>query len=159
MEEINAYISQIKLSITNSDEPEYYNSYMLGQLCLSQGQYVEAVKYLTSASEQIRSLMYNKSINQSFSNGSKKHAESQPIAQADDETAENSNQPIDTSPYAHLHAAIGLSLANTHDYLGNYNIEEDYFMRILKDDPSGIHIGDYAVFLHRRKREYDKAHR
>lgn len=54
--------------------------------------------------------------------------------------------------------SVGLQYANSLDYNGEYEAAGKIFSAIMSIDPIGFHIGDYALYLHRRKREFDKAH-
>ena len=57
----------------------------------------------------------------------------------------------------HLYYSISHLLANTLDYLGEHTKAEVIYLDLIHDNPQGNHICDYAVFLHRRKRDYDQA--
>ena len=50
----------------------------------------------------------------------------------------------------HLYAA-------TLDYLGDIKHAEEIFQELLELNSNGIHLGDYAIFLHKRKRDYNNA--
>jgi tetratricopeptide (TPR) repeat protein len=52
---------------------------------------------------------------------------------------------------------VGNDLAAVLDYTGDIPHAAEVFQTIMSHDPKGYYIGDYAVFLHRRKREFDKA--
>lgn len=52
---------------------------------------------------------------------------------------------------------IGSQYAMILDYLNDQSTTEVIYEQIMSVNPTGLHIGDYALFLHRRKREYDKA--
>lgn len=56
-----------------------------------------------------------------------------------------------------LYCCVGRALASALDYLNDTKNAELAFRAIMEVDPVGVHIGDYALFLHRRKREFDKA--
>lgn len=47
--------------------------------------------------------------------------------------------------------------ATTLDYLGELKHAEELFIELLKLNPNGVHLGDYAIFLHKRKRDYNNA--
>lgn len=64
---------------------------------------------------------------------------------------------ISDSTYKRLFCLVGLHYATTLDYVGKYDKAGDVFSLIMEVDASGVHIGDYALFLHRRKRDFDKA--
>lgn len=53
--------------------------------------------------------------------------------------------------------SLGVQYATALDFLGKYDQAGEVFKIIVETDPQGSHIGDYALFLHRRKREFDKA--
>lgn len=53
--------------------------------------------------------------------------------------------------------SLGVQYATALDFLGNYDKASEVFKTIMEVDPQGFHIGDYALFLHRRKREFDRA--
>lgn len=63
----------------------------------------------------------------------------------------------DSFEWKGIYFSIGGLLATSLDYLGKVDLAEEVFNSIIKDDPIGNHICDYAVFLHRRKRDYEKA--
>ena len=56
-----------------------------------------------------------------------------------------------------LYYSISHLLANTLDYLGEHTKAEVIYLELIHDDPKGNHLCDYAVFLHRRKRDFDQA--
>lgn len=62
-------------------------------------------------------------------------------------------------PPCHLHATILGLLASSYDYLGKYDLAEEYFDKANRLDPIGSHIGEYAIFFHRRLKQHDKAAR
>jgi len=43
------------------------------------------------------------------------------------------------------------------DYLSKYDKAEEVYTEILQLDPLGYYIGEFAIFLHRRKRDFDQA--
>lgn len=51
----------------------------------------------------------------------------------------------------------GALLAGTLDYFGKHEEAERLYIEILEINPTGDYICDYAIFLHRRKRNYDQA--
>ena len=59
--------------------------------------------------------------------------------------------------YKTLICLVGFQYASSLDYLGKYDKAGDVFALIMEVDPTGCHLGDYALFLHRRKRDFDKA--
>lgn len=59
----------------------------------------------------------------------------------------------------HAYYDAGIFLVQVLDYLGDVNYCEMVFHKLNDSHPKGFHIGDYAFFLHRRKREFDKAER
>lgn len=56
------------------------------------------------------------------------------------------------------YSVVGL-LATSLDYLGKLNVDaaEQNYVEVVKLNPTGIYIGDYAIFLHKRKRHYELA--
>jgi len=52
---------------------------------------------------------------------------------------------------------VGADLASTLDYLGDIVGAEGMFNELLCLRPNGVFLGDYAVFLHRRKRDFSQA--
>ena len=56
-----------------------------------------------------------------------------------------------------LYYSIGGLYAVTLDYLGQVETAETIFNEIIEYNPTGLYIGEYAVFLHRRKRDFEKA--
>jgi len=52
---------------------------------------------------------------------------------------------------------VGAELASTLDYLGDVNGAEAVYNELLSTRPSGTFLGDYAIFLHRRKRDFVQA--
>eukprot|EP00596_Hydrurales_sp_CCMP1899_P006889 CAMPEP_0119044564 /NCGR_PEP_ID=MMETSP1177-20130426/32438_1 /TAXON_ID=2985 /ORGANISM="Ochromonas sp, Strain CCMP1899" /LENGTH=398 /DNA_ID=CAMNT_0007014829 /DNA_START=191 /DNA_END=1384 /DNA_ORIENTATION=- len=56
-----------------------------------------------------------------------------------------------------LYLSVGALLAGTLDYFGKHEEAEGLYIELLDTNPTGDYICDYAIFLHRRKRDYDKA--
>lgn len=64
----------------------------------------------------------------------------------------------DESPFWEtVRNSCGAQYANTLDYLGQIEQAESVYKQLMAVDPTGIHIGDYALFLHRRVKDFDKA--
>lgn len=63
------------------------------------------------------------------------------------------NDPV----WKSLFCSVGVQYASTLDYLGQFDKVGEVFRDILAVDPVGIHIGDYALYLHRRKRDFNQA--
>jgi hypothetical protein len=59
--------------------------------------------------------------------------------------------------YIYIYIYIGALLAGTLDYFGKQEEAEGLYLELLDMNPKGDYICDYAIFLHRRKRDYDKA--
>lgn len=59
--------------------------------------------------------------------------------------------------YRRLFCLVGVQYATTLDCVGKYDKAGDVLALIVEVDPIGCHIGDYALYLHRRKRDFDKA--
>ena len=53
-----------------------------------------------------------------------------------------------------LYATTAHMYATTLDYLGKIDEAEALFTELMNYDSSGMHVGDYAIFLHKRKRNY-----
>ena len=56
-----------------------------------------------------------------------------------------------------LYCSVCLNHATALDFVGQYDKENQLFKELMSVDPIGFHIGDYALFLHRRRREFDQA--
>lgn len=52
---------------------------------------------------------------------------------------------------------IGTLLAQSYDYCGNIQKADEVYNELISSDANGNFIGDYAIFLHRRKRDFAKA--
>lgn len=57
------------------------------------------------------------------------------------------------------YVAIGGLLANTLDYFGQYDESEAVYKELLLTNVNGEYISGYAIFLHKRKRDFDEAQR
>eukprot|EP01038_Epipyxis_sp_PR26KG_P004166 gene4166-5930_t len=55
------------------------------------------------------------------------------------------------------YCSIAAQYAIVLDYLGELIKTESIYTDLLSLNPNGPYLGEYAVFLHRRKKEYDKA--
>lgn len=55
------------------------------------------------------------------------------------------------------YVSIGTMLASLHDYMGNVAEAYEVYNELLLVDETSPYIGDYAVFLHRRRRDFAKA--
>lgn len=58
-----------------------------------------------------------------------------------------------------LYFSIASLLASTYDYFSKFKETEDLYIELIQENPEGVYIGDYAIFLHRRKRDFDQAQR
>lgn len=56
-----------------------------------------------------------------------------------------------------LFCSVCVNHATALDFLGQYDKAAEVFKVVMAEDPTGFHIGDYALFLHRRKRDFDQA--
>jgi len=56
-----------------------------------------------------------------------------------------------------MYCSIGLQYASMLDYKGLIDDAGDVFEDLMRVNPHGMHIGDYALFLHRRRRKFDAA--
>lgn len=59
--------------------------------------------------------------------------------------------------WTRLYCSIGASLANAYDLTAEYDKEADVYEDLMRINDSGPYIGDYAVFLHRRKKDAKRA--
>ena len=57
------------------------------------------------------------------------------------------------------YVAIGGLLANTLDYFGQYDDSEAIYNELLLSNVNGEYISGYAIFLHKRKKDFDEAQR
>jgi len=53
-----------------------------------------------------------------------------------------------------LYSRTGGLFASALDYVGQVERAEQIYQEVIREDPDGFFIGDYAVFLHRRKKDY-----
>jgi tetratricopeptide (TPR) repeat protein len=58
-----------------------------------------------------------------------------------------------------LFSIVGICYIQILDYLNNIQKCDEVFRILTERDPNGTHLGDYAFFLHRRKRDFDNAER
>ena len=56
-----------------------------------------------------------------------------------------------------FYCSVGGQYAAALDYLNDFKGAEAAFNDVMRVDPVGFHIGEYALFLHRRKRDFDRA--
>mmetsp|Transcript_298 Transcript_298/g.610 ORF Transcript_298/g.610 Transcript_298/m.610 type:complete len:124 (+) Transcript_298:165-536(+) len=56
-----------------------------------------------------------------------------------------------------LYCSVGVQYATCLDYKAQYEKAGMVFGKIMEADPVGYHLGDYALFLHRRKRDFERA--
>jgi len=56
-----------------------------------------------------------------------------------------------------IYIDIRTLLAQSYDYCGNIMKADEIYNELINSEISGNYIGDYAVFLHRRKRDFAKA--
>lgn len=68
-------------------------------------------------------------------------------------------QAYDEDLYKNLFEITGLLYASVLDYLNEIPACERIFQELNEKIPDGFHLGDYAYFLHRRKRDFDNAER
>jgi tetratricopeptide (TPR) repeat protein len=59
--------------------------------------------------------------------------------------------------YSSFHEHMLKTYASTLDHIGDIPAEEGIFLQLMEVYPGGQYLGDYAVFLHRRKRDFAKA--
>ena len=58
------------------------------------------------------------------------------------------------SPY---YCSVRGQYASVLDYLGQSDAASEAYEAVMAINPNGLYIGDYAVFMHRKKKSYDKA--
>eukprot|EP01035_Chromulina_nebulosa_P022712 gene22712-29407_t len=63
----------------------------------------------------------------------------------------------DNSIWTKYYCSVGAQYAAVLDYLSKYDKAEEVYTEILQVDPLGYYIGEFAIFLHRRKRDFDQA--
>lgn len=68
-----------------------------------------------------------------------------------------SSSPENKFLWAGFLCEVGAELASTQDYLGDISSAEEIYQELLTIRPNGTFLGDYAIFLHRRKRDYVQA--
>lgn len=56
-----------------------------------------------------------------------------------------------------IYYSVGGLLATSLDYIGMVDKAGEIFDEIIGSNPNGCHVCDYAVYLHRRRKDYDKA--
>lgn len=61
--------------------------------------------------------------------------------------------------YQRLYESLSSLLANTYDSLGLFEQAEKIYIELLQEIPTSMCMGEYAIFLHRRKRDFEKAER
>jgi tetratricopeptide (TPR) repeat protein len=59
--------------------------------------------------------------------------------------------------WGQLFQSIGGLLASHLDYFGKYDEAEVIYSELLNENPEGDYICDYAIFLHKRRKDYEKA--
>ena len=63
----------------------------------------------------------------------------------------------DTYVWKDLYYSVTGLLATVLDYIGQIDEAEKKYDEVMILNPTGMYIGDYAIFLHRRKRQFDEA--
>ena len=58
-----------------------------------------------------------------------------------------------------MYVRVGNQLANTLDFLGKIKEAEIVYNKMVEASPCGTVLGDYASFLHKKRKEYDLAER
>jgi hypothetical protein len=58
-----------------------------------------------------------------------------------------------------LYCSVAALYANTLDLVNDVEMANQVFAEVCTHKPDGCHIGDYAVFLHKRKKDNKKAER
>jgi tetratricopeptide (TPR) repeat protein len=84
-----------------------------------------------------------------------KHTDAQPLLE---EAIVEARTQKSNFIYRNVYLSICLSYAQLLDYLGDIEKAQSIYKELSDEDPDGVHLGDYAVFLHRRKRDFARAH-
>lgn len=82
------------------------------------------------------------------------HTESLPLFE---EAMEDMRQRRNESEMASLFLYTGAAYASALDFLGQIDKAMAIYQELLAVSPEASYIGDYAVFLHRRKKDYNQA--
>lgn len=83
-----------------------------------------------------------------------KHTEALPLfAEAQKLLFASRSDPV----WKRLYCSVCANHATVLDFLGQYDKAAEVYKAVMSEDPTGYHIGDYALFLHRRKRDFDQA--
>lgn len=83
-----------------------------------------------------------------------RHQDAKPYAS---KALESARHMEEDSMLSNIYYLTGLNLANLLEYLNEVEECGLIFERLQRFNPAGVHIGEYAYFLHRRKRDYDAA--
>ena len=100
-----------------------------GHLLMCIGRYDEALPHFESAFSQIRTLLRESGVPSS------------------------SGQSV----YDDLFCSVGRQLASVLECMGQIDRAEEVYLEVLEVNKANMVIGDYATFLHRRKRDYKMA--
>ena len=84
-----------------------------------------------------------------------RHVESLPLFDVAFNEARNNFK--DDFIWQNMYINIGTSYANTLDYLSMLEKAEEIFNELVTSNPTGQFLGDYAIFLHRRKKNFPQA--
>ena len=63
----------------------------------------------------------------------------------------------ETFVYGELFCSAGTAYAIALDNLNEVTLAEQMFQEVYEANPKGVHVGDFAVFLHKRKRDNKRA--
>lgn len=66
---------------------------------------------------------------------------------------------IDDYKWGSVYLSTAALYASALDIIGDLVSAEQLYTQVLELDPTNFCIGDFAIFLHRRKRDYDTAER
>ena len=61
--------------------------------------------------------------------------------------------------WSSLYCSVGCAYAGALDYIGSNDLANSVYLRLIEFNPYGSFLGDYAVFLHRKRKENKAAER
>jgi tetratricopeptide (TPR) repeat protein len=131
MDDIDQYleVARLKLKILSGTD-QTQAKYRYAQLCVSLGRHDDALPYLQEAFGELER------------------------AKGEEGGAEGAEGEW---TWTRLYCSVGVQYASCLDYKAQYDDAGVVFGKIMAVDPVGYHLGDYALFLHRRKRDFERA--
>lgn len=118
--DINDHTSKLSERIRELKEPHFYESFLLSQILIAEGNYVAALPLLDEAMAGVRKVK-------------------------------------DQFEWARVYLAIGGTLSQTLDSLNLLERADSIYAEMLLACPTGMFIGEYAIFLQRKMRDFDRA--